>query len=458
MPISFPGNPAVGQVYTKGAASYKFDGKRWVPVLRNLVLTGNTITLGTATITSANGIVNLPAGSTIGGVPIGGGTLSALSDVQITGTPAAGQVLKWNGAKWAPGTDVSGGGGGSTLPGYINNYFLRDQFVGTGSQTQFGLSGTPINQQQVQVYVDNAYQNNSAYVLSGSTITFTGAPSANAKVEVISFITNTTSIFIRDLFSEVDGTQTTYNLTAQPAVPETTLVYVNGVNQDTTKWYVAGNVLTFNSPPVQGSNVEAIVFTTLVAGLGTIDNFADVDLSIAPAEGQALVFNSNSRKWRASNVGGSISVSRISGGTISNTVTNVTSIRFDSGGFTISDLGSGAVRVNNLGGTGGGTGGIIKTYNILNDFSAPLIGTQVFVPISQSIIRSAQITNGTVASVDIMLGLYRNNDFLAFLTLPTGRQTTVVTGLDIAINTNDYITVNVVAGSGRNLSMTLLSV
>lgn len=457
MPISFPGNPTTGQTYNQGNASYRFDGKRWVPVLRNLVLTGNTITLGSAVITSSGNIVNLPAGSTIGGVPIGGGTLSALSDVQITGTPAAGQVLKWNGAKWAPGSDISGGGGGSALPGYLNNYFLRDQFTGTGAQSIFSLSGTPLNQQQVQVYVDNVYQNNSAYTLSGSTITFSGAPAANAKVEVISFITNTTSIFIRDLFSEVDGVQTTYNLTAQPAIPETTLVYINGVNQDTTKWYVAGNVLTFNTPPVQGANVEAIVFTTLVAGLGTIDNFADVDLSIGPTEGQALVFNSNTRKWRASNVGGSISVSRISGNTISNAVNNVTSIRFDSGGFTISDLGSGAVQVNNLGGAGGG-GGVIKTYNILNDFSAPLIGTQVFVPISQSTIRSVQITNGAVAGVDIMLGLYRNNDFLSFLTLPAGYQTTRITNLSIDINTNDYITVNVVAGSGKNLTMTLLSI
>jgi len=458
MPISFPGNPTTGQNYTESGKSYRFDGKRWVPVNKNLVLTGNTLTLGSATITTANGAVNLPAGSTVDGVPIGGGQLSSLSDVQISTTPTFGQVLKWNGTKWAPGTDnAGGGGGGGSLPGYLNNYFVKDQFTGTGSQAIFGLSGTPSNHQQIQVYVDNVYQNNTAYILSGSTITFTEAPLANAKIEAISFITNSTSVFFRDSFTG-DGYLTEFTLTATPADPETTLVYINGTLQNLNQFNVSGTTLSFATPPGNGAVIEAIVFTTRIEALGSLDNFSDVDLTISPSTGQALLFDSSVSKWKAGNVGGSISVSRISGNIIANTVTSVTSIRFDSGGFTLTDLGSGAVQVNNLGGTGGGSGGIIKTYNILNDFAAPLIGTQVFVPIQQSTIKSVQITNGTVAGTDIMLGLYRNNDFMSFFTLPTGLQTTKITGLSIDINTNDYITVNVVAGSGRNLNMVLLSI
>lgn len=38
--------------------------------------------------------------------------LSDLDDVAISGTPSSGQVLKWNGTAWAPGTDNTGGGGG----------------------------------------------------------------------------------------------------------------------------------------------------------------------------------------------------------------------------------------------------------------------------------------------------------------------------------------------------------
>ena len=457
MPLSFPINPTLGQNYTQSGKSYRFDGKRWVPITKNLVLTGNTITLGNAIISSSGSAINLPAGSTVGGVPIGGGSLSALSDVQIVGTPGLGQVLKWNGTKWAPASDISGGGGGgSTIPGYLNNYFVRDEYYGTGSTYQFVLTETPLNYSQIQVFVDNVFQNNTAYSLSGDTITFNEPPSSGSKVEAISFITNTTSIFFRDNFTG-DGSNNAFTLTVEPVQPETTLVYIDGQNQPLSQFAVNGTTLSFLSPPANGSVIEAIVFTTLVAGLGSIDNFADVDLTISPIDGQALVFNTGTGKWIAGNVGGSISVSTIAGNISGTPVTNVTSIKFDTGGFAVSDLGAGSVRVTNLGG-GGGSGGIIKTYNILNDFSAPLIGTQIFVPVSPATITSAQITNGTVAGSDIMLGLYRNRVFMTFLTLPTGQQTTIISGLNISINTNDYITVNVVSGSGKNLTLVLLSI
>ncbi|NDG30151.1 collagen-like protein [bacterium] len=120
-------------------------------------------------------------------------------------------------------------------------------------------------------------------------------------------------------------------------------------------------------------------------------------------------------------------------------------------------LAQNAYNAANTGGGGGGNG-IIKTYNILNEFSAPLIGTQIFVPITTTFIKKVQITNGETAGVDIMLGLYRNNDLLTFLTLPSGYTTTTVTGLNLEIRNNDYITVNVVAGAGKNLMMAMFDV
>jgi hypothetical protein len=109
----------------------------------------------------------------------------------------------------------------------------------------------------------------------------------------------------------------------------------------------------------------------------------------------------------------------------------------------------------NTGGGGGTSTGVVKTYNILNDFSAPLLGTQIFVPIQSTTITKVQITNGEVAGVDIMLGLYKNNELITFLTLPSGNISTTITGLSFYIQTNDYITVNVVAGAGKNLMMTI---
>lgn len=112
-------------------------------------------------------------------------------------------------------------------------------------------------------------------------------------------------------------------------------------------------------------------------------------------------------------------------------------------------------RINSTATGGGGGTGLIKTYNILNDFSAPLLGTQIFVPVQATTIRRIQITNGEVAGVDIMLGLYKNNDLIIFVTLPAGNVTTTITGLSYYIQTNDFITVNVVAGSGKNLMMSI---
>ena len=47
---------------------------------------------------------------------------------------------------------------------------------------------------------------------------------------------------------------------------------------------------------------------------------------------------------------------------------------------------------------------------------------------------------------------------MTFLTLPVGLTTTTVTGLNLEIRPNDYITVNVVSGSGKNLMMTMFNV
>jgi hypothetical protein len=54
--------PNLNEAYDIGSASYKF---------KDLYLSGTSIYLGTANITASAGIVNLPAGSTIGGVEIG---------------------------------------------------------------------------------------------------------------------------------------------------------------------------------------------------------------------------------------------------------------------------------------------------------------------------------------------------------------------------------------------------
>jgi|TARA_B110000483_G_scaffold82604_1_gene102608 hypothetical protein len=61
-------------------------------------------------------------------------TLADLANVS-TNSPTAGQVLKWDGSQWAPGTDVTAGGAGTdadTLDGQDSPYFLAwGNFTGT---------------------------------------------------------------------------------------------------------------------------------------------------------------------------------------------------------------------------------------------------------------------------------------------------------------------------------------
>jgi hypothetical protein len=123
--------------------------------------------------------------------------------------------------------------------------------------------------------------------------------------------------------------------------------------------------------------------------------------------------------------------------------------------------GSASTVVGYTGSAGAGVGGssIIKTFNILNEFSAPLIGNSIYVPESSTVIRSLQLTNGTgIVGMDLMVGLYRNNDLLGFYSIPAGQITQKYTGLSHNITTNDYITVNVAAGSGGNFSMSMFGV
>ena len=83
------------------------------------ILGGTNISTNIATDTK-NVTINLDAFS-----------IDYLSDVDTTSSPpATGNVLKWDGAKWAPGVDATTGGAGTdadTLDGFDSAYFLNYQ-------------------------------------------------------------------------------------------------------------------------------------------------------------------------------------------------------------------------------------------------------------------------------------------------------------------------------------------
>lgn len=93
-------------------------------------------------------------------------------------------VLQTDGAgnlSWAQQT--GGGGGGATAS------MVSQDFSGTGSQTNFTLSNTPVDINYTLVQIDGVLQNRtSAYTVTGNTLTFTEAPASGAAIEVTTLI------------------------------------------------------------------------------------------------------------------------------------------------------------------------------------------------------------------------------------------------------------------------------
>ena len=100
-------------------------------------------------------------------------SIDALSDVDTTtSAPSTGQVLKWDGAKWAPAADVTSGGGGTdadTLDGAQGAFYLNSGNQNAGFLPKERLNGT------YDISISN--QSGSTLRLRSSTNSPTGNPS-----------------------------------------------------------------------------------------------------------------------------------------------------------------------------------------------------------------------------------------------------------------------------------------
>ena len=67
---------------------------------------------------------------------------------------------------------------GNTLPANFQSLPAVQRFNGDGSDTTFTLAAQIANDQSILVSVDGVTQDSNAYSVSGTTLTFTSAPSA----------------------------------------------------------------------------------------------------------------------------------------------------------------------------------------------------------------------------------------------------------------------------------------
>ena len=179
---------------TDGAGNFTFvdqtggsgSGDTFKPIVSD---DGQTIASGESTLNVLGGTNIATAIATdTSNVTINLSTFSVdfLSDVDTTTTPpTSGQVLKWDGAKWAPGTDATTGGAGTdadTLDGFDGTYYL-DYGNFTNTPTVATLSSFSVGNELVA-------SGNGAISYDNTTGVFRYTPPTAAGIGAITAETN----------------------------------------------------------------------------------------------------------------------------------------------------------------------------------------------------------------------------------------------------------------------------
>jgi hypothetical protein len=247
------------------------------------------------------------------GVPVATShILSNLTDVSST-APATGQVLKYNGSEWAPGTDTAGSGASnsfetiaisgqssvvaesatdtlnlvagsnialttdastdsitiaSTASGSTQLNVEKNILSGDGSTVAFTVSSSIVSENNTQVYIDGVYQSKDNYSTSGSTVTFATAPPNGAEIEIIHFV-SVQGIIRTDTFT--GDNSTVAFITGSGILDENnTQIYLDGVYQSKDNYIVSGSTVTFSTAPPTGVAIEVVHIKA--AGISTIND------------------------------------------------------------------------------------------------------------------------------------------------------------------------------------------
>ena len=120
----------------------------------------------------------------------------------------------------------------SVKAGVSGSNYTLSTMTGDGSDTTLTLNTDPVNENNVQVYIDGTYQNKDTFSVSGTTLTFSEAPPNGTKVEAIV------------------ATQTTINTATQllDADGDTKVMVEESSDEDTIRMDIAGTeVLTLTN-------------------------------------------------------------------------------------------------------------------------------------------------------------------------------------------------------------------
>ena len=234
-------------------------------------LASTAVTAGSYGSTSAIPVITIDADGRITSASTA--TISGLSADSVTATEIAanavgiselnvsdgtnGQVLSTNGSGTLSFVDQSGGSASATA-------FSTNIASGDGSTTAFTLSESPSAESKIIAFINGVFQNQDAYTISGTTLTFDTAPISgtnNVVVYVVGDVYSGESVLISNFSG--NGTTTAFTLSNNPGNENNTQVYIDGVYQQKTTYSVSGTTLTFSSaPPTGTNNIEVVMLTS----------------------------------------------------------------------------------------------------------------------------------------------------------------------------------------------------
>ena len=222
-------------------------------------VTGNT-TAASASLTNIT-TSDINVGQAISGTGIAANTF--VSAIATAGSSSNGTITLSNNAT-AAGTGVTFSFGARIFIVYLGKQLLTPSTTtdatvplvehqnGNASTTAFTLTRTPPNQASIIVFVDGVFQRGSgnAYTLSGSTITFTGAPPSGTNNVTIHYVaTQNNSVptvedaTITNAKLSLDYTDSTYRA---PTVDSSFAAATKTIKQITsTRYYGVNDILVF---------------------------------------------------------------------------------------------------------------------------------------------------------------------------------------------------------------------
>ena len=196
---------------------------------------------------SGTGSVKVPSGTTAqrDGSPVNGMFRYNSSNQQFEG---------YQSGDWG----AIGGGGGS-------NTFTADTFTADGSTTAYALSQVINSENNLLVFIDGVFQQQSAYSIataSGTTtLTFSTAPANTREIIVYSVASAVSGSNLNTDSMTGDGSGVTLALSIAPVSENNTQVFIDGVYQNKDTYSISGTTLTFSTAPPTGSAVEVMTMT-----------------------------------------------------------------------------------------------------------------------------------------------------------------------------------------------------